>query len=65
MRALIRMRVLIGVGALITKTHSKGGAYSEGAAYWKEGIKSNHYGRSKHFSGCVTRLASCLLILTV
>ncbi len=26
------------------KTHSKGGAYLEGGAYWKEGAKSNHYG---------------------
>ena len=30
-------------GRLLTKTHSKGGAYSEGGAYWKEGAKSNHY----------------------
>ena len=22
-----------------------GGAYSEGGAYWKEGAKSNHYGK--------------------
>ena len=65
MGALIRMGVLIGIGALITKAHSKGGAYSEGAPYWKEGVKSNHYGRSKHFSGRAARLASCLLILTV
>ncbi len=28
----------------MTKTHSKGGVYSEGGAYWKEGAKSNHYG---------------------
>ena len=28
---------------LLTKTHSKGGAYSEGGTYWKEGAKSNHY----------------------
>lgn len=27
-------------GRLLTKTHSKGGAYSEGGAYWKEGAKS-------------------------
>ena len=44
MGALIRMGAFIGIGALIgigrllTKTHSKGGAY------WKEGAKSNHYG---------------------
>ena len=31
------------MGALITKTHSMGGAYS----YWKEGAKSNHYGKWK------------------
>ena len=39
------MRALIGIGRLLTKTHSKGGAYSGGGAYWKEGAKSNHYGR--------------------
>ena len=32
------------MGALIYKTHSMGGAYSEGGAYWKEGANSNHYG---------------------
>ena len=42
--ALIRMGALIGIGALIYKTLSKGDAYSEGGAYWKEGAKSNHYG---------------------
>ena len=31
-------------GAYCQKTDSKGGAYSEGGAYWKEGVKSNHYG---------------------
>ena len=40
----IRTGALIRIGALITKTHSKGGAYSEGGAYWKERAKSNHYG---------------------
>ena len=32
-------------GCLLIKTHSKGGAYSKGDAYWKEGAKSNHYGQ--------------------
>ena len=46
MGVLIRMGALIGIqlGRLLTKTHSKGGAYSEGGAYWKESTKSNHYG---------------------
>ena len=38
------MGAFIGIGALIDKIHSKGGAYLEGGAYWKEGAKSNHYG---------------------
>ena len=49
MGALIGMGALINkntfeLGRLLTKTHSKGGAYSEGGAFWKEGAKSNHYG---------------------
>ena len=40
----IGMRALNGIGELINKTHLKGGAYSKGSAYWKEGAKSNHYG---------------------
>ena len=32
------------IGALIDKTRSKVGAYSEGGAYWREGPKSSHYG---------------------
>ena len=39
MGVLIRIGVLIGIGRLLTKTHLKGGAY------WKEGVKSNHYGK--------------------
>ena len=34
----------IGMGALFKKTPSKGGVYSKGGAYLKEGTKSNHYG---------------------
>ena len=46
MWALIRIRGrLLELGGLFTKTHSMGGAYSEGGAYWKEGAKSNHYGK--------------------
>ena len=46
MGVLIRMGALIGIqlGRLLTKMHLKGGAYSEGGAYWKESTKSNHYG---------------------
>ncbi len=42
------MGALIGIGALIYKNTSEGGAYLEGCAYWKEGAKSNHYGT--HYS---------------
>jgi len=39
------MGTLIGIGVLIKKKNTlKGGAYSKGGAYWKEGIKLNHYG---------------------
>ena len=42
MGVLIRMEVLIGiyvhVGALINKNTLKGGTYSNGGAYWREGI---------------------------
>ena len=41
----VRIGALIRIGRLLTKTHSKGGAYLEGGAYWKEGAKSNHYGK--------------------
>ena len=41
------------MGALIDKKKTfKGGAYSEGGAYWKKGAKSNHYGTlfsQKHY----------------
>ena len=30
-------------GAVITRTHSKGGAHLKEGAYWKEDAKSNHY----------------------
>ena len=36
----IRMEALIGIGALIYKNTFYGGAY------WKEGAKSNHYGKA-------------------
>ncbi len=41
------MGALIGIGALIYKNtfEGGGGAYSEGGAYWKEGAKTNHYGK--------------------
>ena len=39
MGVLIRMGALIGIGALINKNTLEGGAY------WKEGAKSNHYGK--------------------
>ena len=35
---------LSGVKGL-TKTHSKGDAYSKGGVSWKERAKSNHYGK--------------------
>ena len=40
----IGMGALNGIGGLMNKTHLKGGSYSKGSAYWKEGAKSNHYG---------------------
>ena len=50
MGALIGMGALINKntfewGRLLTKTHSKGGAF------WKEGAKSNHYGIPFFFLG--------------
>ena len=44
MGALIRMGVLIGIGALTDKNTFEGGTYLEGDPYWKEGTRSNHYG---------------------
>ena len=38
----IRIRVLeslIGIGALLRKTHLKGALIQKGGAYWKEGTK--------------------------
>ena len=45
MGVLIRMGELIGIGAFIYRNTFKGGAYSEGGPYWKDGAKSNHYGK--------------------
>ena len=41
------MGALIGIGALINKNTFEGERLFERGAYWKEGAKSNHYGKSK------------------
>ena len=48
MGVLVRMGALIGVGALIEKKNTfEGGRLfgRGGGGYWKEGAKSNHYGK--------------------
>ena len=35
---------ILECGHVFTNTHSNGGPYSEGGAYWKKDTKSNHYG---------------------
>ena len=39
------MLALVGIGALINKNTFEVGANSKGGAYWKEGAKSDNYGK--------------------